>query len=416
MTIGERIKELRKKNDLTQEKLADYLCVSYQAVSKWECGLSSPDLSLIGPLTKLLHVSADELLGLKNDGIDARREELEKEERETWISGDLAKRYEIACTAVAEYPGEMKYLNWLAWCEAMRSFNFKDDKEYIAEQEKAIKHFATVIENATDTKIKTSAVQGIVQYLCFRGRHDDAKRYAEVYPDSIGVSKDRILLDCLQGQEKTKHYQKMLANMLSEILDHIGNDDMAACEAQEQLLNSIITDGNYLYYNDYLAHNYRKRAAIYGFVKLGELFEEGMECRIRTLEGDVFVISDKDTYVMIGREGEVYPIKRTTFDERYRSLEETYDREFDYNPSVINMTENKTYDLIPYAIQCVSKPGAKVYATPLKIHTKVFTRWNYETYMNGKPGDYLCYSYSDELDVYVVQKDSFSYIYEEVTK
>ena len=161
---------------------------------------------------------------------------------------------------------------------------------------------------------------------------------------------------------------------------------------------------------------YRKRAAIYGFVKLGELFEEGMECRIRTLEGDVFVISDKDTYIMIGREGEVYPIKRTTFDERYRSLEETYDREFDYNPSVINMTENKTYDLIPYAIQCVSKPGAKVYATPLKIHTKVFTRWNYETYMNGKPGDYLCYSYSDELDVYVVQKDSFSYIYEEVTK
>ena len=28
MTIGEKIKQLRKKNDLTQEKLADYLCVS----------------------------------------------------------------------------------------------------------------------------------------------------------------------------------------------------------------------------------------------------------------------------------------------------------------------------------------------------------------------------------------------------
>ena len=33
--IGKRIRELRKKNDLTQEKLADYLGVSYQAVSKW---------------------------------------------------------------------------------------------------------------------------------------------------------------------------------------------------------------------------------------------------------------------------------------------------------------------------------------------------------------------------------------------
>ena len=261
MTLGERIKELRKKCDLTQEKLADYLCVSYQAVSKWECGLSNPDLALIGPLTKLFHVSADELLGLTGDNSDARREEIEKEERETWVSGNLKKRYEIACAAVAEYPGEMKYLNWLAWCEAMRSFEFKDDKEFVAEQEKAIKHFATVVENATNEKVKTSALQGIVQYLCCRGREEDAKKYAEMYPDSNGVSKERVLLDCLQGEEKSKLYQKMLANMLSEILDHIGNDNLMACDAQEKIINAVIVDGNYLYYNDYLARIYRKRAA-----------------------------------------------------------------------------------------------------------------------------------------------------------
>ena len=68
--IGQRIKELRKKKDLTQERLADYLGVTYKAVSKWECGTTTPDLSLIIPLARILQVSADELLGGKQKEID----------------------------------------------------------------------------------------------------------------------------------------------------------------------------------------------------------------------------------------------------------------------------------------------------------------------------------------------------------
>ena len=281
MTIGERIKELRKKNDLTQEKLAANLCVSYQAVSKWECGLSSPDLSLIGPLTKLLHVSADELLGLKNDDIDLRRQELENKYRETWKNGDLTARFKIATTAVSEYPGDMQYLDWLAWCEAMRSFDSKNDKEYFAEQENAIKHFATVIENTTDEKIKASSVQGIVQYLCIRGRRDEAKKYAELYPENLPVSKNRVLLDCLQDREKIIHFQKMLDGMLTDMLNHIGNYDMLACEAQEQILNALIPDRNYFYYNCFLADNYRRRASIY--TSKGQ-YETAVQCLQKSLE------------------------------------------------------------------------------------------------------------------------------------
>ena len=40
MTIGEKIKELRKKANLTQEALAAALNISYQSVSKWESGIS----------------------------------------------------------------------------------------------------------------------------------------------------------------------------------------------------------------------------------------------------------------------------------------------------------------------------------------------------------------------------------------
>ena len=56
---------------MTQEKLAEYLHVSFQAVSKWETGAATPDLSLIVPLARLLDVTTDELFGISNN-VDAQ--------------------------------------------------------------------------------------------------------------------------------------------------------------------------------------------------------------------------------------------------------------------------------------------------------------------------------------------------------
>ena len=115
----------------------------------------------------------------------------------------------------------------------------------------------------------------------------------------------------------------------------------------------------------------------------------------------------------IGLDGEVYPIKKERFDECYSPLDEVFDEVFDYPPSIINISENKTYSLMTNARKCMSSPGGKVFARPLEKHVKVFTRWNYETYMGGRPGDMLCYSTNDDRDVYVVRKESFGRIYEE---
>ena len=71
MTIGERIKRFRQLNDLTQKELGAKLGISSQAVSKWERGISTPDLSQIAPLTMLFRISADELLGITTN--DKRR-------------------------------------------------------------------------------------------------------------------------------------------------------------------------------------------------------------------------------------------------------------------------------------------------------------------------------------------------------
>jgi transcriptional regulator with XRE-family HTH domain len=70
LKIGEKIKELRKAQDVTQEKLADYLNISYQAVSKWENGLALPDITLIPALAGFFGVSADYLLGIDTEYSD----------------------------------------------------------------------------------------------------------------------------------------------------------------------------------------------------------------------------------------------------------------------------------------------------------------------------------------------------------
>ncbi|MFY2158227.1 helix-turn-helix domain-containing protein [Cytobacillus firmus] len=63
MSTGDRIKEFRKKNNLTQTQLAKKVNVSSQVVSNWERGYTSPGPDDIVKLSKTLDVSADYLLG-----------------------------------------------------------------------------------------------------------------------------------------------------------------------------------------------------------------------------------------------------------------------------------------------------------------------------------------------------------------
>ena len=59
---GAAIRSLREKHRMTQAELAEKICVSDKAVSKWENGRGFPDVSLLEPLSRALHVSVPELL------------------------------------------------------------------------------------------------------------------------------------------------------------------------------------------------------------------------------------------------------------------------------------------------------------------------------------------------------------------
>lgn len=64
-TVKLMLVELRRERGVTQSELADYLGVSFQSVSKWENGITMPDITLLPKLAEFFKVSVDEILGLK---------------------------------------------------------------------------------------------------------------------------------------------------------------------------------------------------------------------------------------------------------------------------------------------------------------------------------------------------------------
>ncbi|HBN85202.1 MAG TPA: transcriptional regulator [Clostridiales bacterium] len=69
MDISKKVLEIRAKNRLTQEEMAQRLFVTRQAVSRWEKGDAIPNIDTLKMISQEFGVSADELLGLKRNRI-----------------------------------------------------------------------------------------------------------------------------------------------------------------------------------------------------------------------------------------------------------------------------------------------------------------------------------------------------------
>ena len=63
MELGEKILELRKKMNFSQEELAEKVNVTRQTISKWELGETCPDIKQAKELSKIFSISLDEMVG-----------------------------------------------------------------------------------------------------------------------------------------------------------------------------------------------------------------------------------------------------------------------------------------------------------------------------------------------------------------
>jgi phosphoglycolate phosphatase len=129
------------------------------------------------------------------------------------------------------------------------------------------------------------------------------------------------------------------------------------------------------------------------------------------LEGDIDAVAGEDIYLMIGVQGEVYPILREKFEKSYQPLADPYHEETEYIPALLNRGTGERREISSYAKTCLPKDSKWVRAKPLEKDTKVFTAWDIEKYFLGLKGDYLVANEGDFNDCYIVRKDIFLQTY-----
>jgi len=262
MSFGERIKALRLENRLTQEKLAELLSISPQAVSRWETGIAMPDISLLPPLANLFHVTTDHLLGMDTYQKDLRKAEFDAAFFEYHRKEDKEKNYQTALRAAAEYPGNMEYVEWLASSEYYIAIPQTDQREYTRLLESSAEHYRIVIGHTDDRKLLDQALSGLTLALCLLGRKEEAKGYAQRIGDE--TMRNEVLCWCLEGEERIVHSQSVAESHLNRFLYLLSREDpsLEAYDAVEKILAILFPDGNYQYYHNVLQYNAEGKAQL----------------------------------------------------------------------------------------------------------------------------------------------------------
>ena len=112
INLGNKIRELRKKKGITQEALASVLSVSPQAVSKWEMGLTYPDMAMIPAIAAYFGVSLDVLFDYDAADIASRVSRI-LDEAHVYFYSDPLRYAETMTAALESYPGNEALLEAL---------------------------------------------------------------------------------------------------------------------------------------------------------------------------------------------------------------------------------------------------------------------------------------------------------------
>jgi transcriptional regulator with XRE-family HTH domain len=267
--IGEKIKSFRKKRDITQEQLAEYLNISFQSVSKWERSEAYPDITMLPKIALFFGVTTDELLCVDKVKTDQEIEEYFKRKNEAHAVGHTKEAIEIMREANAKYPGNFRVMDGLAGAI------YFDACAHDENQKEAFREVISIGEKiraeCRDDNIRRDSLQCMC--FCYRhlGENDKAENLINENLGGVYLSREIMLEHVLEGERLVKLRQGNLVTFMDFCISNIQRlskgfnpvEKLAAYKNILQIYSILFPDNDFGYYGISVSGVYMDIAGIY---------------------------------------------------------------------------------------------------------------------------------------------------------
>ena len=243
LNIGVKIRELRKRDDRTQDNLAEALGITSQAVSRWESGGSYPDMEMIPAIANYFHVSIDELFGYHDEREEKIKTILENAAKiltkqgftmyQGSLSEDVGECVNMLRSASEEFPNEPKILLKLAQALHMWGWNqygakghpsdsfgiIEDDIEYNSQNiywQEAVRVYEKLLKCNPSSEARKIAIRQITPLYCRMGEYEKAKALANAQ-NTLVICKEVLLPLATVGEEKARYQGERIMALLSNL-------------------------------------------------------------------------------------------------------------------------------------------------------------------------------------------------------
>ena len=233
LSFGQRLKMLRREADLSQAELAEAVGVSVHSVSKWECDSNMPDVSLLLPLSAVLGVTADCLLGAgTNEKEDQKEfeEEIKKLGTQNYYDYETnLKRYETAKAFLKKYPLNYKvkldcisYLGTLLYHSTWPKAYVIPSDEFESLYEEGMRMIRNLLDHDKDPNRLILARKHLIVFLSMKEKWDEAEAVATEFPDISNMRKGMLAEIAFQKRDYVRSLE-LFREICSESANEVIN-------------------------------------------------------------------------------------------------------------------------------------------------------------------------------------------------